>query len=374
MNIKILTPIPFWHVCTQELIDGLKKNSISVTCLDIWELRYIDCNNHIHNLIPKICIGFTAKIYRRLFRKMIIKKYIHENDIVDIQWCGHYYSKYIESIKKRKVKIIATLFGSDFYRSSIAEKKIQKKIFEVADKIVMGENMQKEFDSFFPGLDNKIEHNQYGSNRIDLIAKLNTLENRSVYRNKFNISKNKIVVTIGYNAKKEQQHLLFLNLLKDLNDEIKQKLFLIIPMALGRTDDYVQKLKLHIKSLSIDYLCIENKLTNEELAETKILSDITVNCQTTDALASSIKEAMTASNVLLVGDWLPYQVYEKLGVFFERSNKNDFLIRFFNILENLDLYKKKCQHNKEIITRFASWKSVLPKFIDTYKQMNHGRD
>lgn len=371
LRINILTPIPFWHVGTTELINKLRENSFIIVALDIWDFKYYDEQGNIQNLVPKLFKGIFKKIYLRLFRKHIIRKYINNNDIVDIQWCGHYYSKYIDCIKKRKVKIIATLFGSDFYRSSVKEKKIQSKIFEKADNIVMGINMLTDFEKYFPNLNHKIKFNQYGSVRIDKIIEINTPSNKKIFRDKYNIAKNKIVITIGYNSKPEQQHLRFLEQIIKLPKNIKDKLLLIFPLTYGEQKDsiYINELKNKVIILNIDSLYFENRLTDEEIAETKIISDITINLQTTDALASSIKEAFAAENILIVGKWLPYSIYEDIGLFFKRSEIDEFYNVFLDVLNNLDYYKSQCFKNPEITSKFASWKNIIPQFINIYSQV-----
>ncbi len=376
MRINILTPIPFWHPGTEELIQGLREKGIELVSLDIWGFRYYDSNGKVFNLTPFFLKGIFVRIYRKLFRKLIIKKYIKRDDIVDIQWCGHYYSKYIDYIKQREVKIIATLFGSDLYRSSENEKKIQKKIFEVADIIVMGINMQEEFELFFKGFEHKYEFNQYGSKRLDLIEDLKTKNNKNIIRQKYGINKEKIVVTIGYNAKIEQQHLIFLKEIEQLDINMKNKLHLLFPLTYGKKDSsiYYNQLKSKIKNIGIDYICLEERLSDEGISETKIISDITVNLQTTDALASSIKEAIVADDILLVGDWLPYGIYEDLGIFFERSNLKNFKEKFINIVENIESYKKRCINNSPKIIKFASWKHIIPLLINIYKKIKNERN
>jgi hypothetical protein len=61
-----------------------------------------------------------------------------------------------------------------------------------------------------------------------------------------------------------------------------------------------------IRNFGINNLVIEERVNDFELAEIRFVSDITINMQTTDALANSIKEAIAAQNILIVGDWLPY--------------------------------------------------------------------
>jgi glycosyltransferase involved in cell wall biosynthesis len=368
LRINLLTPIPFWHPGTTEFIESLRSEGYEIIALDIWSFSFYDKYGVTHNLVPKLFRGTFARIYKRLFRQRIIRTYINEGDIVDIQWCGHYYSNYMGEIKNQNVKIFASLFGSDLYRTNMHDRIAQRKIFEVADKIVMGVNMQQDFEAVFSGFTEKIVFAQFGSKRIDLINEMSKTSNKQGLRDGYGILSSKIVVTVGYNSMPQQQHLLFLNELKNQKSELKEKLFLLIPMTYGSDNgsEYYTKLKQRIAGLGVEFLCIENRLTDIELAETKIISDITVNLQITDALSSSIKEAMTAKDVVLVGDWLPYDIYEELGVYFERSSLEDFFERFLEILENLDQKKIKCKNNALKIVKFASWKYITPQFIKNY--------
>lgn len=375
MRINILTPIPFWHPGTNELIQGLRQHKFEVVSTDIWELRIIDHKGKFKQIIPNFFPSALKRIIRRLLRIWFIKNYIRSDDIVDIQWCGHYYSKYIGSIKKQNVRIIATLFGSDLLRNTIDEKKKQLKIFEAADIIVMGENMQSEFEKYFHGLSEKIKFNQYGSKRIDIVCSLNSVENKILLRKKYGIRENQLAVTIGYNAKPEQQHLEFIKILNHLNIP-KEQLFLILPLTYGKNDlpGYLEKLKNEVIHTGFDYLFIENKLSDQAIAETKIISDITVNLQTTDALASSIKEAFAASNILLAGDWLPYQIYRNIGIFFISAGMHEFGEKFIDIIHNIQFYQQKCKSNPQKIVDFASWDKILPVFVKTYNDLYNERN
>ena len=162
--------------------------------------------------------------------------------------------------------------------------------------------------------------------------------------------------------------MIFLKVLKSIEPTLKEKLFLIFPLTYGvkKESQYYVKLKKEIKKLEIDYVCFESRLSDEELVDTRLISDITVNLQTTDALSSSIKEAMAADNILLVGKWLPYQIYEELGIYIIRSEIKDFEESFRDILKNFYYHKKKCKRNKQLVLEFASWKHLIKQFISNY--------
>lgn len=375
-KLNILTPIPFWHPGTQEFIDGLKENNFEVVALDIWSFNYYDDNQEIHSLVPKIFKGKLERVYKRLNRKRIIKKYIQKDQIVDIQWCGHYYSAYMKTIKSRGVRIVASLFGSDFYRSTNDQHVLQKIIYEYANIVVVGPNMHSDFVKVYPQFENKIKHCHFGSKRLNIIEKIYSSHKKNELKNKYGIPSDKITVAIGYNANESQQHFLFIDKLAALNKETKAKLFIILQMTYGNTGNYSNNVLQRVRDLKIDFFCLNNSenlksnwLSDEELCELRIISDITVNVQTTDALSSSVKEAFAAQSILIVGNWLPYEIYEQLGLFFIRTSNENLLSNFIDVLNNYQKYAIFTKDNTSKIINFASWSRVLPNFIQNYKSL-----
>lgn len=302
MSIVILTTIPFWHPGTQELVDGLKSAGWRVRALDIFHGRAIDEQGALHEHKPAFLQGFLGKLYLRLVRNKLIAREIRDGDIVDIHFLEPAYGRYVAALKRKNIKLIVSLFGSDLFRTNAEQKRAQSPVFAASEAIVLSENMIPYFKEHFPGFENKFRFNQYGSARIDLVAELDSPENKRKFRAKYNIPEDKTVVSCGYNAKKEQQHLKLLGEIGKLETSEKEKLFLLLSLTYGREDAaYVEEVKKKTASLNIPHLFFEERLNDREIAEIRIISDVTVNTQTTDALASTIKEAMVAGDVMQVG-------------------------------------------------------------------------
>lgn len=370
MSIVILTPIPFWHPGTRELVDGLKASGFEVRALDIFHGRTIDAQGTLREHKPAFLRGFFGKVYLRLFRNRLIDAEIKDGDIVDIHFLEPAYGRYIGKIAEKKIKLITTLFGSDLFRTNQEQKAMQAPVFENSDAIVLSENMVSYFEEHFPGYEEKYRFNQYGSARIDLVAELNSPENKRKFRKKYKIADDKIVISCGYNAKKEQQHLKLLDEVGKLETGEKEKLFLLLSLTYGREDaDYVGQVKERVGKLNIPHLFFEERLNDTEIAEIRIVSDITINTQTTDALASTIKEAMVAGDVMLVGDWLPYGIYKNLGVFYLTSPLGTLSEKLADILRNIDEYREKSEANAPVIQNFASWRVLLKDWIKLYREI-----
>ena len=78
---------------------------------------------------------------------------------------------------------------------------------------------------------------------------------------------------------------------------------------------------------------------------------------------------MVAGDVMLVGDWLPYEIYRNLGAFYLTSPLDTLSEKLEDILRNLDEYREKSRVNKEIIQNFASWNVLLKDWIRLYREL-----
>lgn len=375
MKIKILTPIPFWNPATLECINQLRDINLDVEAIDIFRLRKMDKDGSIVQPYSEDLPSFIRKIYCKIFRRKFIQDNINKGDIVDIHFVDPAYQKYIDKILSKGNRLICTLFGSDLFRTNRQDKISQAEVFRAADKILMSKNMKPYFVEHFDGFDNKIIFNQYGSEKLDTLSKLNSLSNKTKWRQEFNIPDDSIVITCGYNAKIEQQHFHIIDSIQALKANEKKKLFLLFPLTYGESSDYKQKsyfldLIKVIDNLDIPHIKFVDRLSVDQLIKTRIISDITVNTQTTDALASSIKEAFVSKNLLLVGDWLPYDIYKDLGIFFISSSKSELHQKIGNSISNLKDLKNKCEDNPKIILNFASWKAVINKWEKMYLDLS----
>jgi glycosyltransferase involved in cell wall biosynthesis len=363
MRILILTAIPFWHPGTNELIELLRDRGIEVEALDIFHGRKINSRGEEENLVS--LTGIIRRVYLKLFRKRLVKKHIAPDQLVDIHFVEPMYAKYLLDLPN---KMICTLFGSDLFRTTSEQKNQQKGLFEKAVGILLSKNMQPEFGKHFPEQEAKYIFNQYGSKRIDLVIERSELKPTS----SFNFPQNKKVITLGYNGKEEQQHLKIINALSN-SKALAEQCHFVLPMTYGGSQDYIDRIENEMKLNDFSYSILTNRLSDEEMADLWLSSHICVNMQTTDALASSIKEALAAGNIMLVGEWLPYDIYSELGVVYEKTNFDNLPSRLKNSLDNFDDIRERTMKNKGLVKNFASWQVLIDKWVTSYERIYGGK-
>ena len=87
-----------------------------------------------------------------------------------------------------------------------------------------------------------------------------------------------------------------------------------------------------------------------------------MNIQETDAFSGSISESILAGNVVLVGDWLPYNIYKNWGVKIFKTDLNNLDSNVIDIIENFDAYVEQIQGNSNKIYNKLSWGAILPQW------------
>jgi hypothetical protein len=110
-------------------------------------------------------------------------------------------------------------------------------------------------------------------------------------------------------------------------------------------------------------------LSHRENAELKILTDIVVNIQITDTLSASLQEHLYAKNILLVGEWLPYKIFDENGIFYMKTSCEKLSENISYCIDNLDVLKQKTKNNYMKIKSLSSWDFVSRDWLKIYNEL-----
>ena len=263
---------------------------------------------------------------------------------------------------KKEIKVIITIWGSDFLR--LSEKRLNSfnPLIQKSYKITFAtEEISSVFEKRF---NTRSKHviARFGLNVFNEIDKLRASADFS--------NTNKTVLTIGYNRHPAQQHLKILNELSKLDKSVIDKITLVIPLTYGPINiDYIYKIKEAVKKLGIGHKYYDTFLSENQIADLCLNSDIMLQLQTTDAFSGSMQEYMYAGNIIITGKWLNYSTLKEEGIKFYEINEFESLSELLsNIVLNITLEKEKTRNNYKNLYEISSWESNIIKWNNLYKE------
>lgn len=322
------------------------------------------------NHIKVILLTFPRiKYIRTLFSGIFnIRKFIGYDMI-----CFHYVSNLalcmMPFAKIVCKKVTASFWGSDIFRRKKRFTHIIYVLLKFADVITLSTpDMADRFHLFFGnGLDAKIRRTHYGLSTLELLK--NPINTNALYM-KYRIPIDKVVVAIGYNKIKEQQHLKVLKVINSLPVTIRNRIHLIFRLTYGVNPDteYVCSIKNMAAKSGCSSSFFETFMTEEEIAEVTRITDIFIHAQTTDARSGSMCEHMYAGCLVLNPSWLQYTEL-KNHVFYLTYNTFDELgTVLFDCLSKKEesKYRDKLIANKNAVYELTSWEACINEWRDVY--------
>lgn len=267
-------------------------------------------------------------------------------------------------------KLISNYWGSDWLRAKDTQKQYQKYLLELSDYIV-ADSLQicKQVDEYYKTVfKEKIKYIRF---KTPVISKMRsgeiTADIKKQFMEKYHILSDKIIVTCGYNASEAHRHKDIIKAIKGLSKENMNKLFAIIPMTYGKYPQYVEEIKQNLKASAIDGIVIENYMDFRTVALLRLITNIFINVEPTDAYSSTMIEYAYCNKITIIGSWLDYSELEKRGAYFE---KIDGIEGLKNVLEkalnNLEEMQKLFSDNRTASENFQEDKAGNERWKEIY--------
>ncbi len=351
-----------------ELKEALDKKMFNTYLLDFESLE-VRFEGEIDRSISQKFEKFK-KIpkFHMLFRMYFINKFLKNRnfDIVNIHYSRWVYLLILKTLVRSK--LIITFYGSDFYRVSNRMRNLQKRVYQKADALSFTNPLTKEdFLRYFKNFEEKSLVCRFGLTTLDYIDK-NREKEKTKIRETLGYSKEKIIVTCGYNATSAQQHKKMINALMKINEEVLEKIEFIFPMTYGNMA-YKQEIKSVLKVSGLRYVILEEFLYEDDNAYVKLASDIMINVLQTDSFSGSMQEFLYAQNYVITGTWLPYELFDKEGIKYSKIDTldelGDTLIWQINNMNT----KEELEKNRDIIYKLSSWKNSINSWVQMYENV-----
>lgn len=347
------------------LITQMRERGLEIDAFNSYRWEYVDTLKDIPFLYRRLrhflFVRYVGTIIRRLFQVSLLLRVSSQYDFIDVHFFWRAFVPYIEKLKK-PYKI--SIWGSDFYRElpSVQEKK--RKLYENARLIQVETDDVKDDVALYDSLlEEKIVVCNFGVDILDSISK--SLSGELVTNEE---KKNRIVVTIGYNGSRGQQHKVLIEAINNLPTRYKQNIFVYVPATYGLSIEYKKELLTSLSELQVPYRLFESYLSEVELAQLRKESDIVLNAQITDTLNASLIQHLYAGGILIVGEWLPYGIYDRNNIYYIKSKKDEFSSHLKYCLDHFEECKHLAEANQNKILEFATWDAVSDKQYAIFQQ------
>jgi len=289
-------------------------------------------------------------------------------DICHIHFVGIEALLLAKLARKRSKRLIASLWGSDFHRTSKRFKRWQERVYDRADYITFPTNeMLESFNDYYQDrYVEKLRVCTFGLAPLEFLKRTELTPKDC--RKYFSIPEDAITVCVGYNASLQHRHKEVIRSIAKNKPHLPRNLFLIFPMTYGRDERYVAEVKEEIRKLGISNLVLDNFMTPEESAMLRMATDVFINVQTTDALSGSMLEHIYAGSVVITGDWLPYKALEEMGIdVYKVSKPDDVGGVLWYMLSNFESWRGKNHASKENVYEFASWEHNIKSWVRLWR-------
>lgn len=253
---------------------------------------------------------------KRFLRKIRFLKKLGKVDVCHIHYAHRSSCLLYRLFRHNFKKLIISFWGTDILNPSQKDFEQQKKTLRYADKITVTVKHSKEVfqEKFGNTYDQKLQVAHLASETLTNIIDISKKHTKQECRKAFNIPDGKLCLVCGYNADSSQKQDVSLNEISLLPKDLRDKLYVIIPMQYSRTNEsYISKVKKSASECGCEYVVLEEYVTFERNAIMSIATDIYLNLRSTDAFSNAMKEQIAAGSLMIQGSWLKYDELDEMN-------------------------------------------------------------
>lgn len=347
------------HITILTLSNNVYSNYYESHNIDV---KLIKQGKHLHHI---------GDLFNGLRNRAIL---CDEYDLVLLHFVAIPYMSLLPMLRMRSKKIIISFWGSDILRLNhkrIVRNKVIKILLNYADRITMSTaEMEAKFrKEFGRGFSDKIVRTHFGS---QVVAKMQEIECEDIctIKEQYAITRDKVVISVGYNGYPGQQHLRVLEVITRLSDEDRNKIHLLLRLTYGLpNDEYLERVKEMVQRTGCTYSIFTNYLTEEEVAKLTEVTDVFVHAQTSDARSASMCEHLFAGCVVMNPTWISYSELKDRVFYLTFSDDEDLmhLIKDNIVPKRESKYYPKLISNKRAIYQMTSWEIAREEWIKAYE-------
>ena len=319
--------------------------------------------------LPKIGIVFSIMAQCHTLSSILKKN--HYN-LVNIHQLPFYSYCFVRIAHQNNIQVMLTPWGSDVLRVSKIYIPSLRKAFDIA-QLVSGDltvGFTQKVMKIFSIQKEKIVNLGYGSDVISSILALKGKFTREQLENKLGIPKAEYYITIGYNANRSQRHLTILRAIVNNKDILPPNYGLIIPLTYGTDKDLIiKKVRKICEEENLNAVLLTHYLTTEQVACLRLITDLFIHIQPTDAYNASLQESLLAGAQCINGKWLEYPTLETHGIPYHICENLETLSMLIGEIVQNKVTPKTLHPETETLIIEQAWDKKIKKWVEFYQNL-----
>jgi len=230
-------------------------------------------------------------------------------DLINIHYVTNTHYLLFPLFKLKSRKIMITPWGSDVYRIDNKTTNKFQRLYKHSDFVsVPPIKFKDDIKNKFRIGEDKIIDLGFGSEIIDLL--INNKKSQSEAKKALDCL-NYYLITCGYNRNPAQNHIAIIDGLIKIKKNLPPNTMLLFPLTYGpQNENYLIELKKLLDESGFKYKLFESYLSNDDIMNIRIASDIFIHIQNTDAYSATVQEFLYTNTWVINGDWTRYPTLE----------------------------------------------------------------
>lgn len=242
-------------------------------------------------------------------------------DICQIHYLNFMYADVISDLRTIAKKIVLTPWGSDVLRARPFMLKRLRKLVRLSDAVTAqrGSRFEQDVKRILDVPQNKLYDLAFGVKAIDEILAHPAITVETA-KEALGITGSYVIV-VGYNASFGHNHLKVIDQIATIKNRLPSNYLLVLPLTYGGSPEYKAKIKNSLEAYQLNYLILDKYMSNLDVVNLRMATDLFIHAQTSDANAGTIAEYLLCQKKIINPVWITYPHYETNGSpFYSFSN------------------------------------------------------
>lgn len=310
---------------------------------------------------------------RMFFECLTLHKLLRKGryDAINIQELPFYSWLYVACAHRYGTQAILTPIGSDALRVKGWPRLLLKKGFEATDHvtITVGSGFAEKVFSIFNIDQNKVRDLSYGSDAISEILRMKGRYTRTELAQMLNLPYADYYICCAYNAKPAQNHSIIVDSINVNKHLLPASYQILVPLGYGNKDAIRMELEEKNKVWNLNLVFLMDFLTPRETAALRMISDLFIHIQDTDAHCFTMREFLLADTEIVNGSWLSYPELESFGVPYHTCSDKEDLKSVLQKVFSRETPAIACPLPLKEQLQQSSWENVADRWIAFYSSL-----